>query len=84
MSGTLTYAELQEIRDMLDVEGATIETVAALVVRFRDLERERIAKLADELDATYETSEPNPDPPGGWIVTHHSFANRIREGQPFP
>jgi hypothetical protein len=43
-------------------------------------ERERIAALAVELEATWQEEEANPHPPGGWIITRHSFADRIREG----
>ncbi len=57
----------------------------ALADAIRELvaaERERCAKLADELDATYETREPNIWPPGSESVGLYSFADRIREGKP--
>jgi hypothetical protein len=48
-------------------------------------ERERCAELSDELEATYETSKPNPNPPGGQICQIHDFAAAIRgDALPLP
>lgn len=58
-----------------------LRTIDEFVREAEEAERERVARLAAELDATYKTEVPNPDPPGGWIVTHHSFADRVREGK---
>ncbi|AMV24579.1 hypothetical protein VT84_09300 [Gemmata sp. SH-PL17] len=43
-------------------------------------ERERLAELANQLGAFYKTTEPNPDPPGGEVVSYHDFADAIRKG----
>lgn len=44
-------------------------------------ERERIAKLAEELEATYETRSDDPVHGPGTVVEYHTFADAIRELQ---
>lgn len=41
-------------------------------------EHERLAQLSDRLGAFYKIAEPNPEPPGGEIVSYHDFADAIR------